>query len=95
LVAVVVLDEAKAKDWIVSQGLPQGTEMTDEVMESMKKDVLADMDKLAKANNFSGLEKIKKVHLTMDAFTIENDLLTPTMKLKRNIAKKVFADQIT
>lgn len=95
MVAVVVLDEAKAKDWIVGQGLPQGTEMTDEVMESMKKDVLADMDRLAKANNFSGLEKIKKVHLTMDAFTIENDLLTPTMKLKRNIAKKVFADQIT
>lgn len=58
----------------------------------MKKDVLADMDRLAKANNFSGLEKIKQVHLTMDPFTIENDLLTPTMKLKRNIAKKVFAD---
>lgn len=56
----------------------------------MEKDLLADMDKLAKANNFSGLEKIKKVHLTLDPFTIENDLLTPTMKLKRNIAKKYF-----
>ena len=31
----------------------------------------------------------------MDPFTIESDILTPTMKLKRNIAKDRFKDQIT
>jgi len=45
---------------------------------------------LAKANKFSGLEKIKKIHLTLDPFTIENEILTPTMKIKRNVAKNVF-----
>ena len=30
----------------------------------------------------------------MDPFTIESDILTPTMKLKRNIAKDRFKDQI-
>jgi long-chain acyl-CoA synthetase len=29
-----------------------------------------------------------------DPFTIENELLTPTMKLKRNIAKKVLQEKI-
>lgn len=48
------------------------------------------MDELAKVNKLSGLEKIKKLHLHGEAFTIANDLVTPTFKLKRNVAKKLF-----
>ena len=58
------------------------------------KAVIDNLLELAKINKFSGLEKIKKVHLTADPFTIENDLLTPTMKIKRNKAKDAFIDQI-
>ena len=32
--------------------------------------------------------------MVSDAFTVDNDLLTPTFKLKRNIAKNVFQVQI-
>ena len=56
--------------------------------------MLADLLELAKANKFSGLEKIKKIHLTLDPFTIENEILTPTMKIKRNIAKNIFQEQL-
>ena len=49
--------------------------------------VLADVLRLAKENNFNSLEKPKQIMLIKDAFTIESDMLTPTMKLKRNIAK--------
>lgn len=52
------------------------------------------MDKLAVANKFNGLEKIKKVYLHPEVFTIEEDLLTPSMKLKRGVAAKVFKDKI-
>jgi long-chain acyl-CoA synthetase len=41
---------------------------------------------LAKENKLSGLEKPKDIHLSSEAFTIENDQLTPTFKLKRNNA---------
>ena len=52
--------------------------------------VLNNMLELAKVNKLSGLEKIKKIYFAPEPMTIENDILTPTMKIKRNIAKVVF-----
>ena len=51
--------------------------------------------KLASANKLNSLEKPKQITLLMDPFTIESDLLTPTMKLKRNIAREQFKEQIS
>ena len=52
--------------------------------------ILDNLTELAKINKLNGIEKIKKVHLTNEMFTVENDILTPTFKIKRNVAKKVF-----
>ncbi|KAI9752787.1 MAG: ubiquinol-cytochrome c reductase core subunit 1 [Chaenotheca gracillima] len=55
--------------------------------------VLADLDKVGKKNKFNGWERVKNCVLYLDPFTIENDLLTPTLKLKRpQTAKKFRAD---
>jgi len=48
------------------------------------------MNQLATANKFNGLERCKKLYLHNDPFTIENDLLTPSMKFKRAVGAKVF-----
>ena len=41
------------------------------------------MLELAKVNKLSGLEKVKKIYFASEPMTIENDILTPTMKIKR------------
>ena len=54
-----------------------------------------DIQQMSTKNKLSSLEKPKDICLTLDAFSIENDLLTPTFKLKRNIAREYFKPQIT
>lgn len=62
--------------------------------EAFNKAVIADLNALAAKNKLSGLEKIKQIHIVADQFTIENDILTPSLKIKRNIAKKVYDNEI-
>jgi long-chain acyl-CoA synthetase len=59
-----------------------------------KKVVLDDIDRIAKEQKLSGLEKPKDISFTADAFSVENNLLTPTFKLKRNVARDHFKPQI-
>ncbi len=45
-------------------------------------------------NELSIIEKIKKFIIIDDPFTIENEMLTPTMKIRRHHIKKIFGDQL-
>ena len=45
-------------------------------------------------NDLSIIEKIKKFIIIDDPFTIENEMLTPTMKIRRHQVKKAFGDQL-
>lgn len=60
----------------------------------LNKMILEDLVKLATANKCSSLEKPKELFLSSEPFTIENNILTPTFKLKRNIARDVYKGQI-
>ena len=62
--------------------------------EGLKKFVLDDMMKLAAANKFSSLEKPRDIFVTMEQFTPENNLMTPTFKLKRNVVRDHYRVQI-
>lgn len=45
-------------------------------------------------NIFPGYAQIRAVHLSCEAWTIENGLLTPTMKIKRHVLEERFTDEI-
>ncbi|KAH8920776.1 acetyl-CoA synthetase-like protein [Atractiella rhizophila] len=52
------------------------------------------LDAIANKEKLRGFERVKAIHLTLEPFTIDNELLTPTMKVKRNIAAQYFRKQI-
>lgn len=56
--------------------------------------ILSEMDGKVKEHNLTSLEKIKDIYLHGEPFSVENNIITPTFKIKRNIAKSVFKDQI-
>ena len=58
------------------------------------KQMMKDLDRIAERKKLQGFEKIKGIHLATEPFTMENDLLTPTMKLKRADAAKAFRREI-
>lgn len=52
------------------------------------------LEELATSHELQAHEKPRQVKLLKDPFTTENNLLTPTMKLKRNIAAQIFQKDI-
>ncbi len=44
----------------------------------VKKAVLDELDRIGKVSKFNSYERVRKVHLEIEPFTIENELLTPT-----------------
>lgn len=49
-----------------------------------------EINRVSVAQKLSGLEKPKDIYLTFEGFSIENNFLTPTFKLKRNVARDHF-----
>lgn len=44
----------------------------------VRKAVLKELDKIGKKSKFNGWERVRSVHLAVEPFTIDNELLTPT-----------------
>ncbi|KAK0553014.1 medium-chain fatty acid-CoA ligase faa2 [Tilletia horrida] len=56
--------------------------------------VLEDLARVGRAARLNGFEIVKGLHLTVEPFSVENGLLTPTFKVKRPEAKKYYSEQI-
>uniref|UniRef100_A0A7E4VBD5 Long-chain-fatty-acid--CoA ligase n=1 Tax=Panagrellus redivivus TaxID=6233 RepID=A0A7E4VBD5_PANRE len=60
----------------------------------VKKLILDDMIACGKAGGLFSFEQAKDIYLCPEAFSIENDLMTPTLKIKRPKLKVHFKNQI-
>jgi len=93
VVAVFVPDKEYAKKWIKETGSKvtlDGITKDDQFIKAVKTSI----DATGKAGNLKGFEKVKQFVLIPEPFTVENNLLTPTFKLKRNEAKAMFLTEI-
>ncbi|XP_051530008.1 long-chain-fatty-acid--CoA ligase 5-like [Myxocyprinus asiaticus] len=62
--------------------------------QEIKKAILTDLIKLGREAGLKSFEQVKDLYLHSDMFTIENGLLTPTLKAKRADLTKFFKVQI-
>jgi len=59
----------------------------------VRKAFLKHLDAIGKSHKFNGYERVRNAFLDIEPFTIENELLTPTLKLKRpQTARKYRAE---
>ena len=96
LVAVVYPDMEVFASWCKQNGLGHIADKPSEIIKNdkIKQVIRMDMERIAKREELTGFEKVKRIHLIPEDFTIENGILTSTMKLKRNVARDIFKDAI-
>ena len=58
------------------------------------KDILMEINDYSRKNDIKGFEIVKNVHLCKEPFSVDNNLLTTTMKIRRHVAKKYFSKEL-
>jgi long-chain acyl-CoA synthetase len=91
LVALITLDLDNVADFATSNGVPFSER--EELLRSPRVVDLIQGEILEKNKEFASFETIKKFRI-VEEFTIENGMLTPTMKVKRNVAMERYNDVI-
>ncbi|XP_014386890.1 PREDICTED: long-chain-fatty-acid--CoA ligase 1 isoform X1 [Myotis brandtii] len=93
LVAIVVPDVETLGRWAGKRGLAGSFEELCRSKE-VKKAILEDLVRLGKESGLKPFEQVKGLTLHPELFSIENGLLTPTMKAKRPELRNYFRSQI-
>jgi long-chain acyl-CoA synthetase len=91
LTALITIDADNVKAFAEEKGIA-----TDNLDQLLKNEVVNDLIRSVveeKNADLASFETIKDFRL-LDEFSIENGLLTPTLKVKRNVAMEQFADVI-
>ena len=91
-VALVVIDPEYVKTWASEQGL--SFKDNDEMCknDAVKKQVMKEVEHYSK--DWKGFEKVQKITLTAEDFTTANNMLTPSLKVKRRFVWQKYSAQI-
>ncbi|XP_030306092.1 long-chain-fatty-acid--CoA ligase 1 [Calypte anna] len=93
LVAVVVPDPETLCKWAKKSGFEGSYEELCK-NKDVKKHILEDMVRNGKESGLKSFEQVKDIFVHNEMFSIENGLLTPTLKAKRPELRKYFQPQI-
>uniref|UniRef100_A0A672J894 Long-chain-fatty-acid--CoA ligase n=1 Tax=Salarias fasciatus TaxID=181472 RepID=A0A672J894_SALFA len=93
LVGIVVPDPEVMPEWAKKKGI-LGTYKDLCKNTVLKKAILDDLVRLGKASGLHSFEQVKNIYIHNEMFSIQNGLLTPTLKAKRPELKEVFKGKI-
>ena len=91
LVGILVPDPEWMAEWAEAEGLPKDLERLRE-HEKFRAVLRAAIDRVN--GQLSVIEKVRKFDFADEPFTIENEQMTPSMKIRRHILKQVYEDKI-
>ncbi|KAK6742154.1 hypothetical protein RB195_009802 [Necator americanus] len=83
LIAVVVPEPKVMEDWNKEHGVPARSLKEIYMDKKAQEYVLSQLHLIGKENKLNSIEQVKRVYLEAEPFSIENNLLTPTLKAKR------------
>jgi long-chain acyl-CoA synthetase len=91
--ALITLDEEALPAWKKSHGKPDDLDGTDLTGDA---DLLAEIQRVVDQANtaVSRAESIRVFRILTGDFTEANGMLTPSLKVKRNVVMKEYADEI-
>ena len=92
-VAILVADPDTFVGWAEKRGVKGSIEDLCK-NQNLVKAIVAELDADAREHGLNTFERIKQLCIISDQFTIENNLLTPTLKLKRNEIAKTYQEAI-
>jgi len=93
VVAIIVPRPDRMADWAKKKGLDVNYDVIIK-NDEFKLDVLKDLARIGIESNKNGFEIVKNAYLTNEQFSIENDTMTPTQKIKRYNAEKKYKKEI-
>ncbi|NXV40483.1 ACSL1 ligase, partial [Uria aalge] len=93
LVAIVIPDAETLRNWAKKRGF-EGSYQELCKNKDLKKHILEDMLRIGKESGLKSFEQVKDIFIHTEMFSIENGLLTPTLKAKRPELRKYFQSQI-
>jgi len=93
LIAIGTGNRASITDYAASLGLTGSFEELCGHLQILKT-VMEDLQRIAKESKLQGFEMIRALLIRPKEFTVDEDLLTPTMKLKRAQLRKFFQKDI-
>jgi long-chain acyl-CoA synthetase len=91
LVGIIVPDPEWAHEWAKAAGLPTDMKLLKE-HDSFRTAVRAAVDRVNA--DLSVIEKVRKFDFADEAFSIENEEMTPSMKIRRHVLNQRYADRI-
>lgn len=96
LVAILVPRD----DTVINYFKEKGKEVTKDNVKDYYNDndlkcaILKDLETIGKNHDFKGFEIIKKLYMCKEPFSVDNDLLAPTLKNKRHNIQKKYKHEI-
>tara|TARA_Y100001970_G_scaffold248983_2_gene319073 strand:+ start:2253 stop:3914 length:1662 start_codon:yes stop_codon:yes gene_type:complete len=91
LSALIVPDPDFVADWAKQNGKPEDTSSVIEHTE-FRKEILSALDRVNE--DLSVIEKVRRFVLIAEPFTIENEMMTPSLKIRRHVIKDHYGDSL-